>query len=223
MIVVNLKPDIRTLHRDMTAFHRDQMPFVDALALTTLAKGVQGEEREQVIETFDKPTRFTENAFAILPATKSTPIAVIFPKDIQAEYLAPFVDGGSGMQELRGKRGMLVPKGLPVNAYGNIPKGKVAQLKAKPNVFVGSVKAKDGRIINGVWQRPTAARKAKRAKPGTAQPGHLKLLIRFSDPAPVKEHLDFFRAAEAYLRRNARKAFEDAYAQAIATKRVVFS
>ena len=49
--------------------------------------------------------------------------------------------------------------------------------------------------------------------------GHLKLLIKFADAHPVRQHLDWFGVAERSIRRNFPAAMADALAQALATAR----
>lgn len=219
MIAINIRADLRPLQRAFVALGAKQLPFAAALALTTLAKGVQAVEREEEARTFTSPTPFTLNAFAIQPATKSRPIATVFAKDVQAEYLAPYVGGGD--RSLGGKRGMLVPRDIGTNAYGNLPKAALARLKGKPNVFIGPVTTKAGRVINGVWQRPTATRAStRRGKLGVAKPaGHLKLLIQFEDTTEAPKRLDFYGRAQVYLRKNAAIAFDKAMRVALATAR----
>ena len=218
MIALNIKADLRPLQRAFIDLRAKQVPFATALALTTLAKGVQQVEREEVLATFATPTPFTQNAFAVKPATKTNQIATVFAKDIQAAYLEPYVDGG--MRSLGGKRGMLVPRDVGTNAYGNLPKAALARLKGKPGVFIGPVTTKAGRVINGVWQRPTQTRAGKRGKDAQAKPaGHLKLLIQFEDTTEAPKHLDFYGRAHAYIRRNAASAFNDAMVRALATAR----
>lgn len=220
MIGISIAADLRPLQKAFVALHAKQVPFASALALTTLAKGVQAAEADEVSETFATPTPFTQNAFAVAPATKGNLVAVVFPKDVQASYLAPYVHGGE--RSLGGKRGMLVPVDIGLNQYGNLTKGKLAGLKGKPNVFIGPITTKAGKTINGVWQRPTPTRAvaAKRGKAAVAKPaGHLKLLIQFADTTAAPKHLPFYERAQAYLRKNAATEFDRAMRRALATAR----
>ncbi len=203
----------------MIALGAKQVPFASALALTTLAKGVQGIEQDLIGKTFDDATPFTRNAIAIKPATKSNLVATVFAKDIQAAYLTPYVVGG--MRDYGNKRGMILPVDVRVNQYGNLTKGTLQRLKGKPGVFVGPVKTKAG-VINGVWQRPVAGKVVGKRIKGTriAKPaGHLKLLLKFEDTSAVTKHFDFFGAAQRYLTKNAAAAFDKAMRQALATAR----
>lgn len=219
MLAIDIRADLKPLQKAFVALHSKQVPFAISVALNALAKGVAGQERALIDETFDSPTPFTENAYRIGVATKSRPIATVAAKDIQAQYLEPYVDGG--LRFLGGKKAMLAPRGVNLNQYGNIPRVKLASLKGKPNVFIGAVKTKSGRVINGVWQRsgPTG-RPKRRALKGTAQPrAPLKLLIDFEDTSPVTKKLDFYGRAAAYIKRNAPREFQAAMRKALATAR----
>lgn len=220
MLGVSIKGDLRPVHRAMIALRAQQVPFATSLALNALAKGVAAIETVAIAETFDTPTPFTQKAYRIEVATKGRPIAVVAAKDIQAQYLAPYVNGGSRF--LGGKRGMLAPRGVGLNQYGNLTRGKMAALKAKPNVYIGPIKTKGGQVINGVWQRsgPRAgARKSKRAGSAPAAGGKLKLLIQFEDTTAAPKHLPFEQLAKEYLRQNARREFDLALRRALATAR----
>ena len=230
MLALSTKADLKPLQRGFVAFRSKQVPFATALALTSLAKGVEAQENEATVETFKNPTPFTRKSFAILPATKSKPVAIVFPKDIQEQYLAPYVLGGN--RSLGSKRAMLVPISAGVNAYGNMPRNKLAQLKSKPNVFIGTVRfRKSGKAISGVWQRgetPRGKRYKGNDEYGTRGDSQgkvagarttLKLLIEFKDTTPAPEHLDFYGRANTYLRRNAAREFDVAMRKALATAR----
>lgn len=95
-------------------------------------------------------------------------------------------------------------------AYGNLPRNKVAQLKGKANVFVGKVRGKSGQEIDGVWQRIPAAK---------GKPASLKLLVRFEDPHPARQHFDFRKRAEQLIRANWNSEMGKALARAMATAR----
>jgi hypothetical protein len=213
MFTIGIKADLKPLHRAMIDLGAKQVPFAMSLALNTLAKGVAADQVELIDETFDTPTPFTEKAYRIEVATKAKPIARVAAKDIQASYLEPYVIGGK--RSLGTKRGMLAPRGVNLNQYGNLTKGTIGRLKGRPNVFVGAVKTRKGGTINGVWQRQPARRTSKGASPA----GPLKLLVQFEDTTPVPKRLPFEQRARAYLKRHAAAAFNDALRRALATSR----
>jgi hypothetical protein len=151
----------------------------------------------------------------------------VYIKDIAAQYLKPFEDGGAHF--LGGKRGLLVPINAATNQYGNLSRGTLAKLKGRPDVFVGAVKTKSGESINGVWQR--VATKSVISARVSGRGGkqvrlrklndteHLKLLIRFSDPKSVRQHLGWGRTAQATVRSFWRRDFDAAMRKAMASKK----
>lgn len=215
MISIGIRGDLRPLHRAMIALRAEQVPFAMSLALNDLAKGVAADERSLIDSTFETPTPFTENAYRIEVATKARPAAMVAAKDIQAQYLQPYVVGGE--RHLGTKRGMLAPRAVGLNQYGNLTKGKMRSLKGRRGVFIGPITTKSGRTINGVWQRsPSAKRKGSATGAVT---GGLKLLIQFEDTTPVPKRLPFEPRARAYLQRHAAPAFDAALRRAMATAR----
>jgi hypothetical protein len=95
------------------------------------------------------------------------------------------------------------------------------KLRARKDIFIGPVKAKSG-TINGVWQRmpPKDGQKARRGRAATAaQPGHLKLLIRFGDALAVNKRLNYRSRAQAIVDRRFRAVFGEAIDRALATAR----
>lgn len=216
MLTLNIRSDMGAVHRALSDIHAKQMPFATALALTKLAQGAAQVESKQIDATFKKATPFTERSFFVTPATKSRPIAFVSAKDIQAQYLAPYVFGGDRF--LGSKKAMLVPKDIATNQYGNLPRNKLRQLKGKPGIFIGPVKTKSGAVINGVWKRngPLPTKGLKRGKVASPS-GGLTLLVRFEDSTPVRKHFPFVERATDYVRRNAKAEFAAALKQAVAT------
>jgi hypothetical protein len=216
VIAINFKADLKPLHRALIDLQANQIPFALALGATRLAQGVVEAETDEIDKTFDNPTPFTEKSFALVPATKKSPVAIVFPKDIQEQYLAPYIVGGD--RSLGSKKAMLVPITARTNAYGNLSRNQLATLKGKPNVFVGTVHSRrTGKPISGVWQRPTNAQ--RRAAGRNSGKAPLKLLIEFTDTTPAPKRLDFYGRARRYISRNATAVFTDALNQAIASER----
>lgn len=228
MIGISVKADLAATHRAFIALGAKQVPFANSLALNALANGVRTIEQGEIDRTLDTPTPFTRNAYRIEVATKSRPIAVVAAKDIQAQYLEPYVVGGNRF--LGQKRGMLAPRDIALNQFGNLSRGKLASLRAKPGVFIGPVTLK-GRTINGVWQRGATPRGTRRKGGGehgtkgrnTNLVGGarttLKLLIQFEDTTPAPKKLDFYGRAQAYLKANAAREYRTALQRAFATAR----
>lgn len=214
-IAIGLTADFGGLHRMLRNLGVQQVPFATALALTRLARGVADTENAEIERTFDTPTPFTRKAFSMTPATKAHQVSYVWAKDIQAQYLRPYVEGG--LRSLGGKNAMLVPKDIPLNQYGNLPRNKLKQLKGRRDVFVGRIRTMDGRTVSGLWQRPLAMGKAG-GRAGLHRPrGRLRLLVRFEDTTPVRKHLPFVERARAYIAAHARDEIATALRQAART------
>ncbi|WP_461495031.1 hypothetical protein [Pyruvatibacter sp.] len=161
-----------------------QMPFALAKTVTQVAYQAKAALETEMTKAFDRPTPFTMRAFAVQAARKSqpNPEAVVFAKDIQAEYLAKQIFGGT-RQPKSGGRAVLTPAGQRLNKYGNLPRGAVKRALARGNTFSGTVTFKKGGPVAGIWQRPK--------RRGGQNRGRLKLLVLFEDEKQVKPRFDF--------------------------------
>lgn len=228
MPAIDIRTDLSGFHRSLVALRAEQVPFATALTLTRLAKGAAANESAAIASTFDTPTPFTQRAVRTESATKQRPVALVAIKDVQAGYLAPYVRGGA--RSLGGKKGMLVPREVAVNRYGNLTRSKLAQLKARPDVFIGTVKFKSGARVSGVWQRG-ATKRGERYKGGgeygtrgkhSVIGGNrttLKLLIQFEDTTPVPKRLPFEEVVRRHVHRHADATFRAAIKEAVSSRR----
>jgi hypothetical protein len=88
---------------------------------------------------FDQPTRFTLDAFGILPADATgvrDPSAIVILKPIQAEYLGLEIDGGirrAGDYATTKTGSLVLGPDAPVDAYGNLPRDDVGRVLAEPS------------------------------------------------------------------------------------------
>lgn len=178
---------------------KKQVPFATAQALTSVARKIEAAEKVAFQRHLENPTPFTVNSVRSFGARKSSLTSKVFVMDTAASYLEPFEFGG---QHKLNSQALLNPKNIKLNKYGNLTRNKMTQLKAKPDVFVGTVGG-----ANGVWQR-TKAKKGKKGKKrrkrssnGTRQPRMKmpapKLLIQFGDALPVKPTLGYVDRAQA--------------------------
>jgi hypothetical protein len=223
---ISVSADLQKLTRSLSQLEKQQLPFATAQALTAIARRVQDAEKKAMPEVFDRPTPFTVNSVAVKGARKTNLEAVVFIKDIAAAYLAPYEFGGNHKLIGSGKT-WLNPKDMTLlNQYGNFSRAALKRFQGRPDVFIGSVKTKSGESIGGVWQRPAAVQAVKtRGKRGVAlrginKTGHLKLLVRFGDARPVKQHLEFGERAFETVDEFFAVEFEAAMARAIATAKL---
>lgn len=217
---ISVRSNIDQIERSLDTFVRDQIPFATATALTELARQVQRSEVDNLRATFRNPSPFTLRSVRVTPARKSAPEATVFVMDKAEQYLVPYEFGG--VHQLPGPA-LFNPKDIDLNAYGQLPRGIMARMRGRKDVFIGAIQTSHGRI-NGVWQRldisKSGAVRKKRAGRGGLHDKHLgalKLLIRFGDALPVTQHLDYFKRAQQIVNRNFEKEFGRALAKAIAS------
>lgn len=197
MIQFSVKSDIDAAIRQVEAKFRNQVPFATAKALTRTAQDVQRAIVDQLPTVFDRPTPFTMRGVGITYATKATLTSRVFLRDIQREYLQLQVTGGTRSPK---KVALVVPSGIDLNAYGNLPRNKVKSLLARKDVFSGRVRG-----VGGIWQR-------------TAN-GGLKLLIAYEPKATYRRRFPFGAIARETIERRILPNFRAALAQAIGTAR----
>ena len=226
MIRFDIRTNLRQVTRELDEFARKQVPFATAQAINAVAMKVQAAEREEMRKVFDRPTPFTVNSVAVQKARKANPTATVYIKAIAAKYLEPYKDGGTQLPPGTSRAAFNPKDPTLLNKYGGIPRNTISRLRGKSNVFVGTVKTASGEEIDGVWQRAKRVTKAQRARAGKREGaprtprgnvGRLKLLIRFTDPQPVKKHLPFEQTAHETIERHIGPEFDKAMARAIAT------
>ncbi len=196
MLSFVVKDDLARVAREVEERFQRQIPFAAAKALTRTAQDVQKAIVAELPTIFDRPTPFTMRGVGITFATKSTLTSRVFLRDIQREYLKLQVTGG----ERRPKKVALVmPAGVDLNAFGNIPRNKVKALLARKDVFSGKVRG-----VGGIWQRVN---------------GRLKLLIAYEPKATYQRRFPFVSIARQTIERRLLPNFRAALATAIASAR----
>ena len=222
MITISVKSNVDQIERSLNTFVREQVPFATAQAINALGRRVQQAEIENLRTTFRNPSPFTLRSVRMSPARKATPEATVFVMDKAAQYLVPYEFGG--VHQLPGPA-LFNPKDIQVNGYGQLPRGIMAKLRGRSDIYIGPIKTSSG-TINGVWQRLDINRKGqqRRQRAGRGglyhkQLGALKLLIRFGDALPVTQHLDYMKRAQDIINRNFSREFGRALGAAIASVR----
>ncbi|RDU99220.1 hypothetical protein [Trinickia dinghuensis] len=230
VIKLSVRSNAKQLSRQLDAFVRKQLPYAVAQGINRTAQRVAEAESQNIVDTFKDPSPFTRKGVGVKKAKKGSPAATVFMKDVTAAYLKPYEAGG--VHKLA-SRALLNPKDIKLNQYGQLARGTLATLRARPDVFIGTVVTSDGQRINGVWQRPTDKKKVtllnqkgKRLgrlhKLDTSQNngrGTLKLLIRFGDALPVQKRLGWGSHAQAVVNKWIDRDLSDALAAALATAR----
>ncbi|EHK3587493.1 hypothetical protein JTY03_003677 [Escherichia coli] len=209
---------IKDLSRQLQTLQK-QIPYATAQAMTAVVRQIAAAQKVALGRKLESPTPFTVNAVGSSGARKNDLRAKVYVRDIAAGYLDPFEFGGDHKLN---SSALLNPKNIKLNKYGNMPRNKLSQLKAKSNVFIGDVNN-----VNAVWQRrkpkPAKKKRAKRSPNGTRrdkikQPAP-KLLIRFGDALPVKPTLGYMDRANTMANALLPSALHQAIAEAISSAR----
>jgi len=201
--------DVAQLERRLAALP-GQVRFATAYMLTQLAKDGREAATRRIEQAFDRPTRFTQTAIAIKPATKANLTSVVFAKDIQADYLAIQETGG----ERRPQPGapVIVPVNIRLNAAGNIPRGKLKREVAKPTTFVsGQNTSRTRHLPPGIYQR------FKRGRGKTARPP--KLLVALEKVASYRPRFRFRETVREAVEANIDRRWVEAVRRALETRR----
>ena len=167
---------------------------------------------------FKHASPFTLKSVRVQGARKSNLEAKVFVMDKAASYLMPYEVGG--VHKLN-SRALLNPKDIRLNQYGQLPRATLANLRSRPDIFIGPVKTAKG-TINGVWQRSVVAPvigKGGRKLRKTNTTGKLKLLIRFGDALPVKHLWNYRQIAREVVRETFQAELKKALADALRTAR----
>ena len=207
---------LKDLYRQLKQLQK-QIPFATAQAMTSVVRDIAAAQKVALGRKLESPTPFTVNSVGSAGARKNNLRAKVFVRDVAAEYLEPFEFGG---EHKLNSQALLNPKNIKLNKYGNMPRNKLSQLKAKPNVFVGEVNG-----VDAVWQRrkPKKAKKkrARRSANGTRRPKRKqrapKLLVRFGDALPVTPVLGYMDRSKAMAEALMPAALSRAIADAIKT------
>ncbi|HAT3917686.1 TPA: hypothetical protein I9Y23_001298 [Kluyvera ascorbata] len=208
---------LKDLSRQLQQLQK-QIPFATAQAMTKVVRQIETAQKTAFERHLENPTPFTVKSVGSVAARKNSLRAKVFVRDTAADYLEPFEFGGE--HKLNGSA-LLNPKDIKLNKFGNLPRNKLSQLKAKPNVFIGDVGG-----VNAVWQRRKARtrkgkKRAKRSPNGTrrekVKQRTPKLLIRFGDALPVKPTLGYMDRANSMANALLPSALNQAIAEALRT------
>ena len=136
-----------------------QMPYAASRALNDAVKKVAEDLNKSTAQYFDRPTRFTQNAYRVSSRSSKTNLtAEIRPKSIQERYLLPSIRGGIRPQRPSERRlGGISPAWRPgrdarLNASGNMSKAAVVKaIKGGDPYF--RLEEQRGKLRPGIYQR----------------------------------------------------------------------
>jgi hypothetical protein len=136
-----------------------QMPYAASRALNDAAQKVAQDLNKSTTQYFDRPTRFTQNAYRVSSrSNKANLVAEVRPKSIQERYLLPSIRGGVRPQRPSERRlGGISPAWRPgadarLNASGNMSKAAVVKAikGGDPYFRLGEQR---GKLRPGIYQR----------------------------------------------------------------------
>lgn len=194
---IRVSADINRARKRLTRIQRKQLPFAIARALTQTAEFTATNLNNDTRQYFKSPTPFTQRAFRFARASKRRLISAVFAAPRQDEYLGYAVFGGT--RQPKG-RALLLPSGMRLNRYGNIPRRAVRRLLARPDTFSGTVRG-----IAGIWQRTSKRR--------------LRLLVSYASRASYDPSFPFERLSRAYVARAFPVIFDRSLRSALRTAR----
>jgi len=193
--------DLRKLVSRLREVERKQMPYATMLALNATGEAVLEENKTLMRKVFDRPTRWTLNAFFLRRATKRKPEATVERKDAPRgrHYLEVEERGGTrpktGIERLiignvayEDHIEAVVPaRGARLNAHGNLPAGQIQ--RALSNIGAQQDRAQTG--TDGSRKRSARAARYFVPKPGQLSPGvwkrqgkRLTKFLSFTDRLP---------------------------------------
>ncbi|MCK4499522.1 hypothetical protein KAU11_03445 [Candidatus Babeliales bacterium] len=233
---MKISVDTKQLNKHI-AWIEKQTRFAGALAATNTAKIVREGLKDEMRDSFDRPTPFTINAFYIRAAKKADkiPTAKVEIKDSPSRYyLKAQIHGGSRYRKrtehLLTNAGILprgqyvVPgRGVRLNKYGNMTRGQIQRMlsnlnaqhdkhanttdESKRKFFVSTNSGSTRGFHAGIWERSPAGRKIK------------PFLMFVKKPTYEAGYFDFFYASEQIANDNIKIEFKKAFKHAIKTAR----
>lgn len=232
---IKIESNFHQLERQFAGMQK-QVRFAAAVALTRTVKDLQANDVPRALETsLDKPTDFTKRGTYTIPARRDDLAATIGFKDKQARYMALQIAGGVYRPRDAGIR---LPGNIQLNAFGNIPKGIVAKLKAAAqDGTLSSVirrrlgesnRRKDAAPIQLFYGKPTGKgwekapmgiwRRIPPSSPGGV--GKLVPVVVFEDtPAVYSSKFNFLKFVKAGADRRFAAHFDNEFSKALATAR----
>lgn len=207
-----------------------QVQFAAALALTRTAQAVKSGMPKYMRTVLDRPTEFTTGGMFLRKANKANLEAVVGFKDLQAGYLRFQIEGGVRQAS---RAGIKLPGNIELNAFGNIPKGTIARLKAaaQSGQLSGAIRKRLG--VEGNRRKGAAPLQLFYGKPQgkgwekapmgiwrrvAGSPGKLIPVIVFEDtPARYRKRFDFHGEAARIVNQEWPRQFDRALTEAIRT------
>lgn len=228
---LGLTVDHSDVSRGLSDIERKQLPMATVWGLNDTAADMLDHVQNRMEVVFDRPTRFTKNAFMVWRANKKTMEARVQerPSVGSKHFLKVQEDGGArpqtGVERMLGATlpyeglvSALVPAaGAKLNAYGN---WSPAQRKQALSAASGAAQAarsraryfvpdKRSNLSSGIWKRTGKGKREKLTK-----------VAHFLDAAPsYTKRLGFFDGAQEVFNEKFPDRFFAAFDRAMASRK----
>lgn len=189
--MITLDVSTAQVERTISNLARTQLPFAMSRALNDVMTMVKDREPAAMERELKSPTPFTKRAMFVSRASKRNLSGIVGYKDVQAGYLRLQAEGGTRLPK---KKAILVPVKQRLNKYGNMPKGAVGRVIARPNTFVATKSGKStSHLRPGIYKRPKRGkyRKGGRGNKNVGTNIGPQLLIAFEDRARYRAVIKF--------------------------------
>lgn len=231
---MRIQVDISGL-RGLGGFIDKQARYAAAVALTKTAQEIRSAIPAELDQVFDRPTTFTKQGTYLKAARRDELVAEVGFRPIQSKYLKLQAEGGIYMPR---EGGIRLPGNIQLNAFGNIPRGTIAKLKAAADN--GQLSAALAKRLNVQGNRRKGAKPLQlffgvprgdawqnaplgiwRRVPGVdGGPGKLIPVILFEDtPAKYSKRLDLGEMARPIVAQRFQANLARALADAMRTAR----
>ena len=199
---ISIKTDTREARRYLKRVGERNIPLAVAQSMTATAKHLAKVQKRSLTRYIDRPTKFTERAFAVQMAKardfKTGKMnAAVFAKDIQQGYLQYAVYGGTRTPK---GRAIIVPGAKTRrNRYGNLTRNYMQRMVSRDDTFSGSING-----VEGLWQRTTRGN---------------KLLVLYSRTAEYEKRYPFHEISARIVPREITKQLNRAIIRAAKARR----
>lgn len=207
--MIRIEDNIDEFLRSLSDVAQKQLPFAIAMALNDTAKDMLDEEKEHMAQVFDRPTRWTLNAFFVKKANKRNLTATIQRKSYPGRRFYLEVQNKGGTRRRTGIETLIASRLRYAGSINAITPAAAARRNASGNMSPAQVQ----RILLAVqaqrdsYQNTTASSRARARgreqyfvpRPGSKlSPG---IWQRTSRRSGVKKVLHFTSAMPTYSKR----------------------
>jgi hypothetical protein len=189
--------------------HARQAPYAISRAINDTADELVKAETTEIKRKVDRPTPFTMRTWAMQRSSKARLTAAVYAREIQAAYLLFSEEGGSRTPK---NRANVVPEGVRVNQYGNMPNKAVKKMIAdKKRYFSGVPRGWDG-ARPGIWRRMGTLGSGKGRKA-------LRLEVAYIGDAHYTKRTDFHGVAQRLVQQRFETHLRKRIGEAVASAR----